>query len=55
MLTEKEEKELEYLRMLQNSSTRWLSQDEFERINELAEKKFKDAGSPFEEDKTNEK
>lgn len=41
MLTDKEEFELKYLRKLQKGSTRWLSQSEFERIEYLSEKSFK--------------
>lgn len=43
MLTEKEEKEMKILRGLQNDHTRWLSQDEFNRIEELIAKKIKDS------------
>lgn len=33
---EKEERELKMLRVLQADSTRWLSQEEFDRIKELS-------------------
>mgnify|MGYP003407312667 len=39
-LTKDEEMELEQLRELQSSQTRWLSQWEFDRIKELAQKSF---------------
>jgi hypothetical protein len=40
MLTVKESEELESLLIHQQSRTRWLSQQEFDRINELRKKKF---------------
>jgi len=40
LLTDKEEKELEYLRELQSDNTRYLSKEEYDRIKELASKNF---------------
>lgn len=44
-LTKDEEMELEQLRELQSSQTRWLSQWEFDRIKELAQKSFEQTKS----------
>ena len=38
--TDSDEKELESLRELANNHSRWLSQEEFERIQELVKKKI---------------
>ena len=45
-LTEIEYTERERLLELQRSRTRWFSQQEFDRLKELSEKMFANAGSP---------
>lgn len=45
-LTEIEYAERERLLELQRSRTRWFSQQEFDRLKELSEKMFANAGSP---------
>ena len=45
-LTEIEYTERERLLELQRSKTRWFSQQEFDRLKELSNKMFKNAGSP---------
>ncbi len=45
-LTEIEYTERERLLELQRSTTRWFSQQEFDRLKELSNKMFKNAGSP---------
>ena len=45
-LTEIEYTERERLLELQRSSTRWFSQQEFDRLRELSNKMFANAGSP---------
>ena len=45
-LTEIEYIERERLIELQRSRTRWFSQQEFDRLKELSNKMFKNAGSP---------
>lgn len=45
-LTEVEFTERERLIELQRSRTRWFSQQEFDRLKELSEKMFANAGSP---------
>lgn len=45
-LTEVEFTERERLLELQRSRTRWFSQQEFDRLKELSEKMFANAGSP---------
>lgn len=45
-LTEIEYTERERLLELQRSSTRWFSQEEFDRLKELSTKMYKNAGSP---------
>jgi len=45
-LTEVEFKERERLLELQRSRTRWFSQQEFDRLKELSDKMFANAGSP---------
>lgn len=45
-LTEVEFTERERLLKLQRSRTRWFSQQEFDRLKELSEKMFANAGSP---------
>ena len=45
-LTEIEYTERERLLELQRSKTRWFSQAEFDRLKELSNKMFKNAGSP---------
>ena len=45
-LTKEEESELQYLRLLQADTRRWLSMWEFNRIAELSRKAFEGAGSP---------
>ncbi len=42
MITEEELKELNRLRELQADHTRWLSQEEFERIGKLSRKQLPD-------------
>lgn len=41
MLSEKETDELKRLRELQSDNERWLSQQEYDRITELAKKQYK--------------
>ena len=43
MLTEIEEKELSLLRDLQSDHTRWLTKNEWDRIQELTKKKFENS------------
>ena len=45
-LTEIEYTERERLLELQRSSTRWFSQEEFDRLKELSTKMYKNAGLP---------
>jgi len=45
-LCESEYKEREKLLELQKNSKRWFSQEEFDRLNELSNKMFANAGSP---------
>jgi hypothetical protein len=45
-LTEIEYTEREGLLELQRSSTRWFSQEEFDRLKELSTKMYENAGSP---------
>ena len=45
-LSEAEFIEREYLLELQQSGTRWFSQQEFDRLKELSNKVFANAGSP---------
>ena len=45
-LSEDEYKEREVLLKLQKNSRRWFSQDEFDRLIELSNKMFANAGSP---------
>ena len=45
-LSEAEFTERELLLELQRSRTRWFSQQEFDRLKELSEKMFANAGSP---------
>ena len=45
-LTEVEFTERERLLELQRSRTRWFSQQEFDRLKDLSEKMFANAGSP---------
>ena len=45
-LSEAEFTEREWLLELQRSSTRWFSQQEFDRLKELSAKMFANAGSP---------
>lgn len=45
-LTEIEFTERERLLELQRSTTRWFSQQEFDRLKELSSKMYKNAGSP---------
>jgi len=45
-LSEVEFTERERLLELQRSRTRWFSQEEFDRLKELSEKMFANAGSP---------
>ncbi len=45
-LTEVEFTERERLLELQRSRTRWFSQQEFDRLKELSDKMFANAGSP---------
>ena len=45
-LTEIEYTERERLLELQRNSQRWFSQEEFDRLKELSNKMFKNAGSP---------
>lgn len=45
-LTEIEYAEREILLELQRSSTRWFSQEEFDRLKELSTKMYKNSGSP---------
>lgn len=44
-LTSEEEEELTFLRLKQKSRTRYLSQEEFDRIKELAQKKYAGTGA----------
>ena len=46
-LTHEEESELQILRLRQADRNRWLSQKEFSRILELSDKKYVNAGSPY--------
>ena len=45
-LSESEFTERERLLELQRSTTRWFSQEEFDRLKELSNKMFANAGSP---------
>jgi hypothetical protein len=45
-LSESEYKEREILLELQKNSRRWFSQEEFDRLKELSNKMFANAGSP---------
>lgn len=45
-LSEAEFTERELLLELQRSTTRWFSQQEFDRLKELSDKMFANAGSP---------
>lgn len=45
-LSEAEFTERELLLELQRNSTRWFSQEEFDRLKELSNKMFANAGSP---------
>jgi hypothetical protein len=45
-LTEIEYTERKMLLELQRNRTRWFSQEEFDRLKELSNKMFKNAGSP---------
>jgi hypothetical protein len=46
VLSEVEFTERERLLELQRSKTRWFSQEEFDRLKELSNKMFANAGSP---------
>ena len=45
-LTNEEVKERDTLLRLQSDHTRWFTQQEFDRLKELSNKMFKNAGSP---------
>ncbi len=45
-LTNEEVKERDILLRLQSDHTRWFTQKEFDRLKELSNKMFKNAGSP---------
>lgn len=45
-LTEAEYNERERLIELQKNTTRWFTQDEFDRLKELSEKMYANAGHP---------
>ena len=45
-LTDEELKERSILLDLQRDNTRWFSQEEFDKLKELNNKMFKNAGSP---------
>lgn len=52
-LNESEIKEKNILIDLKLDHSRWFTQSEFERLEYLSKKEFEDAGSPFEEFKSN--